>query len=291
MIELDPALVQSVEPRFSSFEEAEVVHPATKACLGWHSTALSQAGEALGGGFGKDRGSARRIAVAEMVERAFVRDLHESPQATDFHLDTHRSTCGFAAGFEDEPTMLRALCEAVERWSWSKWIDDHHTLAEIATCPSLSPVAEFFLSRFQRVRFFRRVLSLPVPGYRAFSLQFCVVLGYSDGGVFPGSRVCSTEEDPWEHAAIEAWRHRLIFLGKRDTHPSRDDLVNGRILFFGQNASTADEAIAFAKEKAWPEPLLLLLKRANVKAPFHLWRALCRDYKSWHLANEARFVY
>ncbi|MGK5087007.1 hypothetical protein WDW86_05570 [Bdellovibrionota bacterium FG-2] len=279
-----------IEPRLSSFEDAEIRDKNGKL-LGWHSTALSLDGEALGSGLGSEREVSLRIAIAETAERALFRALRSSPDATKFQLDAFPSACGFAAGFDDERTMLRAVSEAVERWAWSKWIDEHYRMPEISMAQEVfSNLGRFFFEQFEKVRGFRRIFSIDIPGYKKIELQMCVALAYSQQGVFPGSRVCPVEEDPWQHALIEAWRHRVIFEGQENV-PPKSDLVSGRIAFFGRNQRLADQAVVAGQVDHWPTPSLLLLRKLPASAPFFLWRGLCSNYLGWHEGDEKRFVF
>src|SRR3990167_4634158 len=106
-------------------EEAPIVDEKANT-IGWHSSVLNLEKNALSSGCAETREVARRIAIAEAIERAMFKRMLASPQAKEFCLDQIPSSSGFAVGFEKEATAFRSLCEAVERWAWSQWIDERY---------------------------------------------------------------------------------------------------------------------------------------------------------------------
>ena len=189
------------------FEETEIKSDKG-ITLGHHSVLILPGEIALGGGLAKNLNISRRIAVAESLERTTVDRLKLSKASCfEWHLDSFPTTCGFAAGFEREPTRMRSYCEAVERWAWSQWIDYGFDLEE-TTPKSLSNLTQVLLHPFEKVKFFVKKIKVSIVPSRA--LYFGVVIGERGKGVFPGSRVCSDPENIWLHAAVEARRHFLV---------------------------------------------------------------------------------
>lgn len=126
-LSLSPAEVHLLEPRFKALREAPIVDSDLPGAptVGWLSTAFTENGVPLGGGCAQSRTSARKIALAETLERAAFHKLKVSSEAeSQFRLLSFASTCGFAAGFEPQQTRFRSVCEAVERWARAKWIDE-----------------------------------------------------------------------------------------------------------------------------------------------------------------------
>lgn len=283
-------LVLRVLPEFKNFEEAPI-HFLEKL-IGWHSSVMTREGVAASGGCSADRNVARRIALAELIERyTFKQNVARGVDA--LILEEFPTSSGFAAGFESTPTKMRAVCEAVERWAISKWIDDGHYLPPISSQQvRLSPLAKFFASKFDQVLFFSRSFEIDVDGQQVL-LKFGTVIGINDGGAFPGSRVCSPSEDTWEHALIEAWRHLGMASNKKKTFP-KNDFYYDRVFYFARNAQAALDSVNQKPEQiTWPEPRLRLLAKVEHAVPegFYVWRALCHDFIGWHLGDKTRFVY
>lgn len=201
----------------------------------------------------------------------------------DFMLHDYPSNCGFAAGFEHQTTRTRALCEAVERWAWSKWIDEKVSIQK-AVPHMPSELSQYFAETFEEVYFYSQMIRCDaLPGGRC---QLGIVVGLSDTGIFPGSRVCSLSEDPWEHAMLEAWRHYVI--AKKGSE--QQDLVYGRIQYFASHRREGLEQVPPPNPTPWPSPKILLDHGIKVR-DVYLHRALCADYKGWHEGASTRFVY
>src|SRR6185312_2689678 len=84
-------------------------------------------------------------------------------------------------------------------------------------------------------------------------LKLAVVVGLTAEGAFPGSRVCSEKEDPWEHACLEAWRHHLIF--KNNSLPDLpENSFLHRISHFATRRGLAITQIDRANRYDWPQP-------------------------------------
>lgn len=291
MKQFTPEMLMSVEPRFSRIEQAPLLG-IDNAEIGWHATALSASGDALGSGCHRDANTARIIAISETLERAHFFKLLESTQREEFLLSEYPSSCGFAFGFSSEPARFRAIAEAVERWAWSKWIDEGYAMKALDPKDAvLSPVAIHFASQFESVDYHTVTINVLTEVIGMLTLRLGIVVARSGDGVFPGSRACLIQDDPWEHALVEAWRHLLIYKGlKTDSRDPKG--VFGRIKYFGDHGNRAEEQISKARNEHWPEPRLKLLRDVSLpEGQGYLWRALCDDYVPWHLGGSERFVY
>ena len=281
--------VRTIEPKFAQFQEAAIFSVAGDV-VGWHATAVSFDGRALGSGCHSDRDTARRIALAEMLERAVFGSLLSSQQSHRLLLEEFPSTSGFAAGFDSQATRRRAICEAHERWAWSKWVDDGYALTELRVLPKFSEFARSLLAVFEEVRLWTgEFLAADSTGLDGKTLKFGVLLGFKEGGVFPGSRVALSQDDIWDHAAVEAWRH--FHLTRVRSEPPKD-IIQERAHYFAHNAQYALSAIAKSTPRAWPTPKMRLIAEVQLETDrFSLWRALCSDFTPWHLGSDRRFVY
>ncbi len=185
---------------------------------------------------------------------------------------------------------MRAQAEAVERWLWSKWVDERYPMKETAR-PELTELGKHYAGQFDRIIYFERRVGHDIPGLPD-PLCFGAVVALRGGGAFPGSRVCACGEKPWEHALIEAWRHLNIFKNLRersDIYP----ILAGRLKYFGMNQAAALSALYRPEQKNWPRPALDFV--AELRRPhydgYSLFRAVCKDYLPWHLGSERRFVF
>ncbi len=229
--------------------------------LGWHST-ISVTGEmAIGGGTSLDKNTARQIALAETLERILVDKLKNSSEAEDFLITKYNSSCGFAAGFENEPTSFRALAEGLERWAWSKWIDEKFSLPKVSSeAGAVTGLAKFYSSKFDSYQQFQKIFRVSVPGYGWQRFKLGIVICKKGGGVFPGSKVCMVNEDPWAHAFTEAWRHLNVF-ENFERYPQAQQLPFQRLLHFGNDGDSAIKQIPDPNVKSeWPDPKILLWK-------------------------------
>lgn len=276
-------------PLVKSINSAPVQNEAG-ITVGWSAIVTDQAGRAIGGGTAATRDLATRIAVAESLE-CLEREIGFTPEEQEtLKCGRYPTRCGMAAGFERKPTLMRAQVEAVERWLWSKWVDEQYFITEIPR-PPLTGLAEYYAGKFERILYFEKLVHHDIAGVPQ-PLRFGAILAVHAGGAFPGSRVCSTSEDPWEHAAIEAWRHLKIFenLGDRaDLYP----FLAGRIKYFGENHSAAIAALGKAHNKNWPRPEIdtLVELRQPQYDGYSFFRAICKDYLPWHQGDHRRFVF
>ena len=276
-------------PEIASAEESPI--EVEGRVVAWHVVLFDQGKNALGGGFHELKETARRIAIAEAAERKLVSSLRESALATNFQLNIHPTTCGFAAGFDSEKTRQRAIAEAVERWAWSKWIDEYYVMNKLKLeTIKLSQHGKFISSFFDSVIYFGQTIDTSgIPDF-VNSIEIGIVIGFKGDGAFPGSRVAVTKDEIWDHAFIEAWRH--LEISKKYKGSIEDPFPYGRIFHFAKNASEALTQIDKANKVQWPSPCasLILEHQTNIKE-LHLWRAIMKDFISWGTGDQKRFVY
>lgn len=220
------SILKSLIPDFSHLEES--IFKVGDITIGHQCVLVLKSGYPFAGGTDVNPEIARRICAAEAIERSYVSRLKES--------DPRLTSCGFAAGFEEKPTIFRAVCEAVERWAWSKWIDDAYSLNR-ANPKYERPLEVHFASYFSEVFAFSRSIhsdSSLWPTFMDKNLEFYVAIGQVDGGIFPGSRVTTGVDKRWDHPILEAWRHRMIFLNElKKSEPK--NIFDLRIKNFGLN--------------------------------------------------------
>jgi hypothetical protein len=257
----------------------------------WHVVLFDQEKNALGGGFHEFKETARRIAIAEVAERKLVRNLKKSPLVSNFYLNSHPTTCGFAAGFETEKTRQRAIAEAIERWAWSKWIDDKFLMNKIELKNvNLSKSCHYFSNLFDSVILFEQTIDThKIPNF-VDSVKIGIIIGLNGDGAFPGSRVAVSQEEIWDHAIIEAWRH--LDISKKYKGSIDSPFPYGRIFHFAKNASEALAQINNAFKTQWPTPnLSLILEHQTNINGLYLWRAIMEDFTPWGTGDQKRFVY
>ena len=278
-VKIDPTDVRAIEPRFESLIQTHLSD--NEEVNGWHCTAIDKTGTiCLGSGFGADLETARRIAIAETMERAVFRRLLKSKERDIFGLDDHPTSCGFAAGFDAEQVRLRSICEAVERWARAIWIDEKLSLQTTSTrLISQSPLAKYFLAPFNETLVFSQFFNVFDPiKKKTIQLNFGAVVALTSDGAFSGCRVCSYNEDPFEHAALEAWRHYIIF--KKHSLPdlSENSFLN-RIEYFGTHRIEALHQIGSTRSGAWQVPQIIVHEGTEiVPGKVFIWRTLCGGY-------------
>ncbi|MGZ3747366.1 MAG: hypothetical protein ACXVB4_16965 [Pseudobdellovibrionaceae bacterium] len=251
------------------------------------------------GGTAKTIDQARRICAAESIERAFFNKLFSSSaeEKNRFFMNEYPTSCGFAAGFDKKFTVYRAVCEAVERWAWSKWIDNKIGLTQVT--PKLNTdLSQYFYNQFDKVIFFQVPLSLSEenrPSFIGENFYFSVAIGIKDNGIFPGSRVTTEIDECWEHCLLEAWRHQVIYDNElRLSEPA--NIFDKRIQFYGQNGIGAIKKLLEIPPGKFPVAKIRLLEEvasSNLDSAhrYHVWRSLCEDFIGWDRGDENRFVY
>jgi hypothetical protein len=263
--------------------------------VGWAVTAVDSDGLALGGGIHQNSETAMRITIAECLERATVMRLMRGKSTSEFLLDQYPGTCGFACGFESEAVRFRALCEAYERWIWEQWIDSSYNLEEIPPEDiNLSPLALSLSKPFDNIRYFKRSFTGRDPEDNPMYLNIGIVIGYLDGGVFPGSRVTGAGDDLWTHGTIEAWRHTRINELESQVR-KKNDITYQRIFHFAKNAEIADKQINHGRTDSVKAPKIKFLKEwkssIDDDSPYFVWRALCEGFVGWEKGDINRFIY
>jgi len=291
-ITLSPEDVKTLEPSFDHLEETPFESGSAQT-VGWHTNAIGKDGVCLGSGLSPDRDTALRIALAECIERAVFRKLRKSNEAALFGLDSHPTSCGFAAGFELEKTRMRSICEAVERWARALWIDEGFALLKVPPSRTFhSPLSGHLVEPFEECLYFSGSFSVQDPiRHSQRHLKLAVVVGLTANGAFPGSRVCSEIEDPWEHAYLEAWRHHLIFKNGLLPDLPQNSFLH-RISYFATHRDLAISQIEKAKRYDWPQPRITLHRsHEELAGKIFIWRSLCDGYMGWECGGLNRFVY
>lgn len=195
-----------------------------------------------------------------------------------------------AAGFEKKGAGVRSICEAVERWAWSKWIDEGYFMPVVLK-PELTKLAEFLHSLFTSTTFFQVYLQVGVP-FPIRELKFTVFLGFKGKGVFAGSRVTGEFDDSWEHAIIESYRNLKNFEMNDRNKIDSENLIGRRAYYFGTHADEAMKQVNCANKEDWPIATLKLHKEISTGFDdVYLYRSMCNDFQHWHLGDEKRFVY
>lgn len=152
------------EERFSHFESSPI--KSKGRVIAFHTNAMSKTNLPLGTGSSTDEKTSKLISISEMLERnLFHKFKLEKP--AEFIIDQYPTTCGFAFGFHQQSVATRAICEAIERWAWSKWIDCKIPIIEIEeTKLKLTPLANFYRSFFDEVRYFEQPIIMELGSDR-----------------------------------------------------------------------------------------------------------------------------
>jgi len=274
---------------FSRIEVGEMLDE-NRSPIGYEAVVFDLKGFVLGGGMSSEREAAIKIAASEALERSLVRDLSGSPDKADFGFPEYATGCGFAYGFTRDGAQTRAICEAVERWVWTEWIENQKVLEEVAESPK-SPFVKYLRQPFDKIRFFKKSVKLQDVPSEFSKIEVRIVLGYKDGGIFPGSEAWIVEGHPFSHASGEAFRHLRAAQSLSKREEATMDLPERRLLYFSENARVADAMISSCKEEAWlPAKLKILAEAPTNSANSYLFRAICEDHKSWHLGGVKRFA-
>lgn len=233
------------------------------------------------------------MAVAEAFERSFFyKIICDEKLKMELDLVNYPSTSGFAAGFDETSTRFRAICEGVERWAWSKWIDEHFKIEEDIGKKLNSKLTAHLLNDFTDCKWFRKDFFVEVSPAEKIKLSLVIFLGLTNDGIFPGSRVSTKIDNLYEHPVIEAHRN-LINSKLRDQNTrGTGDIIEQRVFYFAKNKKLALEQIAMASKQNWPELQLSLLKNIQTNIPeIFLYRCLFKNFIGWHEGARERFVY
>ncbi len=288
--------LEVLEPYFSKkvfFDETPVLNEA-KVVVGWHSYVFGGDAVSFAGGTHRNREVARRIALAEALERISLRPLI-ADKVNQYGFDLYPSSSGCAGGFSREKTKFRATCEGLERWAWSQWIDKGYRIEPTVVRPpeQFGPLALHLAESFDEVFLFSKKFAAVELDGEALDLEFKAVLGVKGQGIFPGSRVTSHDDDGWTHGLIEAHRHLDLFNRLKDTKMPDSDWYINRVRYFGNNAEGALRTVAGANNLDWPVPgkIIDLELPTVVPKKFYLHRCLFGDFKAWNRGDNTRFVY
>src|SRR5690606_24110979 len=244
------------------------------------------------GGTSSNLEAAKRIAVAEAFERSLLSEIaKDSNSRKDFLIEENPSSSGFAAGFKQENTEFRALCEGLECWAWSKWIDDGYKVLRVNKPEKLTKLTKYLLSPFKENLWFSKSFQIMFKN-NILNLNFVVFLGCSENGIFSGSRVSTSMDELWEHPVIEAYRNYKNFLLYSQAKFPLTDIIQKRVIYFAKNKQCAIDQINRASREDWPQPEILLLKDYRTNHPeVFLTRCLMKNFLSWNLGDVSRFVY
>lgn len=262
--------------------------------LGWNAVVDTITKSAFSGGTSPDKDTAIRIALAECFERSLFLNIYnnEGPDFYELLLDKHPSSSGFACGFQKSTTRFRSICEGIERWAWSQWIDHRYLMQRESRIESQSKLAEFLISKFEKYSLFSKEIFFEGSRYK-----FVVFLGESDHGIFAGSRVSTFKDvDIWEHAIIEAYRNfenfKLLNLNKATESFENLDIIAKRARYFGSHSAEAWAQIEAGERELWPVPVADVSRYVETQMPdIYLHRCLMKDYIGWHEGGLNRFVY
>jgi hypothetical protein len=283
-------ILDVIKEQISNFDHIDVnpIFDVNKKTIGWNCIAYLSDGFPISGGTHINKDTALRVCVAEALERTFFYKISRNKLASEFLIKEFPTTCGFACGFEEEKTRYRAICEALERWAWSKWIDDGCNMPAIHN-PKIDILSETLANNFVKRSYFLKSFN-----FQNLKLQLGIFIGETQTGVFAGSRVCTSNEDPWGHAIVEAFRNFRNFEVSKisNINLANVDIVRLRAIYFGTHKNDAWSQIENAKKMEWPEPSIRLLRKYDTQIPdVYLWRCILNDWISWYDGDETRFVY
>jgi hypothetical protein len=284
--------LRKIKPDFKEFIQQEILDTRNNL-VGSRCYGINNSGDSFSGGTSSSKETALRIAIAEAFERSLFYKICENEMTkVEFEINNFPSTSGFAAGYDENPTRFRAICEGVERWAWSKWIDDNFILDPYYEVPKLSPLSLHLLSDFKDHLWFKKEISIEGFKNEIFNLSIVIFLGITDQGIFPGSRVSTIADELYEHPIIEAHRNLINFQLNQESQNAPHDIIEQRTYYFGSNKDIAFNQIKKAHKQDWPQPEILLLKKFDTNIPsVFLYRCLLKDFIGWHEGPKDRFVY
>lgn len=256
----------------------------------WHSTILDRDTFPVAGGFASDRMQARKIAIAEFLERKTFREISQSDdEKKKWGLDLIPTACGFAAGFDRTNTILRALFEACERWVMSKWIDDGFYIEEIPSDKiNLDPVSQFFAKKFIEVKFYKKKINVFFHG-KIIEVEVAQTMGFTKEGIFPGSSAQVNDGSIWQHSLLESYRHLLAI---QNNTVGFDKFPGDKALFFSKNKDIAISQIKNANQEKWPIPEVIFERiESKHHEQCYVGRVILKGWRSWHEGPLERFLY
>ncbi len=273
---------------------AQDVYSADNCRVGSKFVCATEDGSIISGGTASTEELAKRIAVAEAFERSYLDVIRkDNILKKKFLWFEFPSSSGFAAGFDKSSTRFRAICEGLERWAWSQWIDKKCYLpslehANMAHCP----LAIELLRPFENGLWFKKKFQLILSPKEVLELSFVVFLGCTKDGVFAGSRVSTESDDLFLHPIIEASRNLSNFLIFKKEPFVLKDIIEKRGYYFAENKDIGLKQISAAQNALWNSPEVLLLEEFDTNhSQVFLFRCLLKDFTGWHLGPVERFVY
>lgn len=256
----------------------------------WHSSILDSTGFPVGGGYSKDRMTARKIALAEYVERTTVKK-YQDEVGTDWGFEFINSACGFAVGFDEAKTKYRSLKEGIERWVMSLWIDEGYQIDEVNFAEikhKLSPASIYFLNNFDDIKFYYKKINVFIGGH-LLEISVAQTMGLKDKGIYPGSSTQYSNGCVWEHALLESFRHL------RGTQNNPLDLTmfpDNKVYYFSTHADVALKQISAATKKSWPNPKVKFHKTKKIdELDAYLSRTIIDGWRCWSEGEIERFLY
>lgn len=275
---------------FNEFKTQKII--TQSELIGFHCFGIEKSGETFSGGTSADLTTAKRIAVAESFERSFLKVISsDNDLRIKFNFDYHPTSSGFAAGFDREQTSFRSICEAIECWAWSKWIDENFKLTEKNAPKELTKLSLHFLKDFDSFKWYEKDFRILI-NEEFLELKFIVFLGMKDNGIYPGSRVSTKYDNLYEHPIIEAYRNYKNALIFQQSQFKLSDIIQERVIHFSQNKHNALEQIKMSSRMDWPSPQIKLLENFKTEHPnIYLYRCLLEDFIGWHEGDVTRFVY
>lgn len=279
--------------KISKIEQHEIVH--NNMSLGWHSNIFNFDKVCIAGGTSSNKEDSLKISYAELIERTIFNKICSDKSLTKkFLVSDYPTTCGFAAGFDKRSTKNRAILEAFERWIWHKWIDEKCYIPEYnrnIDIPIFKYLVEskfdnytFYLLKFEKIQF-----EINDDKFEFTDVYFGACLAFTNEGVFLGSRVSNDLNDVFKHSAVEVYRANIIFnnliLEKSIPH----GFFQERVMYWGNNRKNIPEVSKFTH--SFPKPEIEMLAQFEDSSDFFVFRSIMKDFKSWHLENEKRFIY
>lgn len=279
--------------RENGYKVQEFSIPGLDSMDTYHSCVVDKLGAPMSGGFGRDRGTARKIAIAEFIERLEVLKIRSSGELVqkEWGLDQIPTACGFAVGFNLHNTIYRSIGEALERWVISQWIDNGLHIAELIRPEieaELDDSSRILIAQFEEVRYFSKSVLVAVND-KLQEFRVTQTMAYFDGGIFPGSAVRKVNGSPWQHAILESYRNLLAF--QNNSGPV-DSFPANKVHFFARNRRIADQQIANAQKMSWPTPTISLhLNESRFGGEAFLARTIVDGWKPWNQGPLERFLY
>lgn len=287
---MQDSLKQSILKFFPDFKSIEVypIFNLDKDILGWNAIAYTNMMYPISGGTHVNQDTAIQICISELFERSYFLNLSRSTTCKDFLINEYPTTCGFAFGFDNQKSKFRSFCEALERWTWSKWIDDHYQMEKVSMIVEKDPLTSQLLDTFSDYACYEKRFTI-----NGVQLKVSIFLGFLNCGVFAGSRCCHLEQNSWRHSVIEAHRNYRNSLLENVSHQNlKKSIIRDRVLYFAENKDVAMGQVERATKLDWPQPVARLIRRVEDTEEGHfLWRTILHDWTPWHLGDEKRFVY